>query len=116
LPTSAICSISAEAERGERDAALAFLGHHVLELSDVGRADVEVAIGRQDDAVDAAVDLGFLGLGIGERQAFAARGRSTGFETVQRGPNLGLVLAGSRFQHQAGGAGIDHDGHLVVVA
>ena len=55
-----------------------------IEVGRVGDADVEVAVGREDHAVDAALDLVLLGELIGELDALGAGGRAAGPEVVER--------------------------------
>ncbi len=67
----------AEAERGQRHAGLALLFHHALELPEVGHAHVEVAVGGQQHAVDAAGDKALLRGLVGQRDATGATSWST---------------------------------------
>ena len=56
---------AAEAEHRQEDAGLALLLDQALQILVVGLADIEVAVGRQHDAVDAVLDEGLLGKPVG---------------------------------------------------
>ena len=75
----------------------------------IGDADIEVAVGGDDDAVDGVAVEVLLGQRIGEAQAFAARGRAAGAQIVERGEDAAAFVAGRRLKHRAGRAGIDDD-------
>ncbi len=62
----------AEAEHGQIDAFLALSCDEALQLVLVGDADVEVAIGGQEDAIDAAFAEALLGERVRKLDAFGA--------------------------------------------
>ena len=100
---------AAEAEHAEEHAAVALMFDQLDEIVVVGNADVEVAVGGEDDAVDALGDEVLAGLRVGEGDAGPAVGRPAGLEVVDRTEDRLLVGAGGRRQHQARGAGVgDH--------
>ena len=74
----------AEAEHGQEHAAGALLFDQPHELVLAGGADVEVAVGREDHAIDAAADEVLARDLVGEADALAAVGRSAGFELRDR--------------------------------
>ena len=101
-----------EAERGERDAAVALPFDHVDQRVGVGNADVEIAVRGQDHAVHAALDEALLGHGIGEFEPRSAGGRSACAEPGEGGTHLGRAAGG--FEHDARAARVDDDRHLVL--
>ena len=104
----------AEAEDGEEDAVLALRFDELFELAVARRADVEVAVGGEDDAVVAAVDEVLFRDVVGELDARAAGRRAARFERLDRGEDRPLVGAGRRRQHESRVAGVDDDGHAVL--
>ena len=104
----------AEAQRRQRDAGLALVGDHRFQRLLIVRADVEIAVGGEDHAVDAVAQEAGFRLRIGQLQALAAIGRAAGFEPVQRGENRFLVGPRGRRQDEAGAAGVDDHRHAVL--
>ena len=72
----------------------------VDELAVARRADVEVAVGAEDDAVVAAADEVLAHDVVGEPDARAAGGRAAGLEPLERGEDALLVAAGRGRQHE----------------
>jgi hypothetical protein len=105
---------AAEAEDGEEHAALALVLDALDELLVAGQADVEVAVGREDDAVDAVLHEVLAGLRVGEGDAGAAVGRAAGLEALQRVADRLLLVAGGRREHEAGRAGVHDDRDAVL--
>ena len=66
------------------DAGLALALDEALELVRIGDADIEIAVGREDHAVDAGLVEALLGQLIGLADAFGARGRAAGDQPVER--------------------------------
>ena len=87
-----------------------------ISSSSSGDADVEIAVGGQDDAVGAVLDEVLGGDVVGELNARAAVGRAAGAQLVDGREDLRLVDARRRGQHQPRCAGVDDDGDLVVLA
>ena len=106
----------AEAERGQRDARPALVGHHRFQRILADGADVEVAIGGQDHAVHAFLDEGLLRHRVRQPYAVAAVGAAPGLQPVQRGEDLLVAVARRGRQHQSGRARIDHDADAVLTA
>jgi hypothetical protein len=79
----------------------------------VDGADIEVAIGRQNHAVDAAVRPLLAGQVVGQLNAGAPIGRATGRECVERRRDSGLLIARRRFEHGARSAGVHGDGDAI---
>ncbi len=104
----------AEAERRERHTAGALPLGHVDERFVVDDADVEVAVGREHDAVDAVLDLRIVRELVRALDAFGAIGRAAGFEAIDRFADLLLLIAGRRLQHDAGAARIHDHRHAVA--
>ena len=103
---------AAEAQRGQRDATITLALDHRDERVLIRHADIEIAIGGEDHAVDAAFDeIGARG-GVGEPQTVAACGRTSGGEPVERGADLARIAG--RFEHEARRPRIDHDRHAVA--
>ncbi|MCY1295566.1 hypothetical protein D9M70_449120 [compost metagenome] len=88
----------------------------MLEGLEIADADVEVAVGGQQDAVDAVRDEALLRLLVGELDARLAGRRAAGAEPVDGGADLRLVAAGGGLEHHPRLAGVDHQGHLVLGA
>ena len=103
----------AEAERRKRDAALALFLDQVHQGFKADRADVEIAIRRQQDAVVAVLHERFLGHRIRKRDAGAAIGRAAGLEPIKRGLNGPGFVTRSRFQHHARIARVNHEADAV---
>src|SRR4029450_12988298 len=97
---------AAEAEHREKDLRIfGFLLYHPLELSGAGDADVEVAVGAENDAVSAAFDEVVLGQLVGELNACTARGGASGLQAAEGGPDRVLLVAAGAGGHEAFGAG-----------
>ena len=82
-----------------------------------GDADVEIAVGAEEHAVDAALDEIVAGPS-GRPAECPARRWSSRRPAGCRSPRriVGLLGAAGRRQHQPRRAGIDHDRHAVVLA
>src|SRR5204863_34312 len=77
--------VAAHADAGEIDAALALLLDQIGQSVGVGDADVEVAVGGEDDAV-VAVRQEVIGRDlVGQLDSVAARGGTAGLEVGERG-------------------------------
>jgi len=79
----------------------------------VGQADVEVAVRGQKNPVDAILDEGLAGHGIGQHDPGTAGRGPPGMEFVERGQYLSLFIAGRRFEHHAGRARVYDNGNPV---
>ena len=102
----------AEAERRQRDAGVAVALHQLLQHLVVADPDVEVAVGRQEDAVHRPLaEVGARG-GIGQLDPLPAGRGAAGIEAGERGIHVALV--GGRLQDDPGAAGIGDDRHAVV--
>ena len=77
-------------------------------------ADVEVAVGGQDHAVDAALDEVRLGRLVGELDARAAVGRAAGAQPIEGREDPFAFARGRRGQDEALRAGVDDDGDAVL--
>ena len=106
----------AETQRGERDAAFAFFRHHGFQGVGAGNADVEVAVGGQQDAVDAVFNVGFLRLLISHFQCGFARCRTACLQFVDGAQDFVLVVAGSRRQDECFAVRIGNQGNFVLGA
>ena len=107
---------AAEAERGERNAAFAFFGHHAAQGVEIGNAHVEIAVGGEQDAVDAVADIGALGGLVGLLDGVFAGGGAACPQAVERGEDfLPLVARGGR-QHDLVAVGIGNEGDAVLGA
>ena len=106
----------AEAQRGQRDAALPALLDQALELFEVGDADVEVAVGGQQDAVDAAVDVALARHPVGQLDAAGAGGAAAGLQRVDGVRDARALGAGRGLEHHPGAAGIGHQRDPVLRA
>ena len=104
----------AETQHGQEDALLGLLFDHVDQFRLVGGADIEIAVGAKDDAVDALLDVVGRRRGVGQLDPGPAVGRSAGLQAVERFENLLFVAARGRRQHQPRGTGVDDDGHAVL--
>ena len=81
----------AEAEHGEEHALAALALDIALQLVRVGDADIEIAVGGEDDAVDAIGIEILLGERVGLADALAARRAAAGAELIDGREDLGLV-------------------------
>ena len=79
-------------------------------------ADVEIAVGGQDDAIRPVLDEVLGGDVIGELDARAAVGRAAALQLIDRREDLRLLDARRRREDQARGPGIDDDRDPVVLA
>ena len=79
-------------------------------------ADVEVAIGGEQDAVDAALDEALLCSRVGKLDARGASRAAAGAQCVDGGGDGGLILAGGRWQHDACAIRIGHQRDAVLRA
>ena len=101
-----------EAKRRESDAAFAVLLDYGFDPF-VGRdADVEIAVGRHDHAIDAAGNEVRARGCISQFHALPARRRTAGLQAVER--RLYVVCVAGGFENDPGRAGIDNDRHLVA--
>ena len=66
---------------------LAFFSTSRSQLGRAGDADVEIAVGAEDDAVRAALDEVVLGDLVGELNAGPAGRRAAGLQLAERGEN-----------------------------
>ncbi len=106
----------AVAQRAEEDFALGLLFDQPDEAPLVGDADVEIAVGGENHAVDSLGDEVVDGQLVRELNARAAVGGAAGFQTVDRFENRLLAVAAGRRQHETRVARVDHDRHAVAVA
>ena len=72
-------------------------------MSRVGDADIEIAVGRENDPVDRLFVEVPLGQGVSLANASRARGRTTRSQSVQGGQDLLIFGHLGRFQHRARG-------------
>ena len=91
----------ADAEHREEDSALALLLDESDERLVARHADVEVAVGREYDAVRAAGTEVLLRDAVCELDSLAAVRRASGFESVNRGDYLAPAVAGRRRQDES---------------
>ena len=106
----------AEAQRRQRDAALALLRDARLECLGVHGAHVEVAVGGEDHAVHTALDEALRGLRIGQVDACRAIGGTAGVEGVDRGEDLRVLVTRRGAQGDTGGASVGHQRHAILRA
>ncbi len=71
-------------EDAKENAALRLLLDHPDEIAFARRPDIEIAVGREDDAVDAALDEMLRRGLVGELNALGAVGRAAGLEIFER--------------------------------
>ena len=90
--------------------------HQIFERLEVDRADIEVAVGGQQHAIDAAGYVGLFRHGIGQTYASTAIGRATCRQAGQGGAYCGFLIARRGLQYHAGIAGIHHQRHPVLGA
>ncbi|MOA17365.1 hypothetical protein D3C78_1376220 [compost metagenome] len=107
--------IHTEAQRRQRDAAFTLVHRHLLEAVEITDTDVEVAIGGQQDAVDAFVDKTLASHLVGQFDTRGARGGTTGVELIDGIADGHLVAPRGGLEHHPGLTGIDHQGHPVLV-
>ena len=81
-----------------------------------GHADVEVAVGREDHAVDAAALEVLARGGVGELDAGRAVGRTAGVKAGDGAVDVGLAITRCRRQDQAAVARVDDNRHAVLAA
>ena len=81
----------------------------------VGDADVEVAVGAEDDAVDAALAEVLAGDLVREPDPRAAGGRAGRAQFVQDAQDLPGLVAGRGRKAEAGAAGVRDDRDAVVL-
>mgnify|MGYP000004572824 CR=1 FL=1 len=100
---------AAKAEHAEEDAAASLLRDEFLQLRRIADADIEVAIGAEDDAVDAIMDESGHRLLVGELQAARAVRASIRLELIHGGDDAGTVftIRGRQDDLRAAGVG-DH--------
>ena len=107
---------AAEAERGKRNAAFAFFGHHAAQGVEIGDAHVEIAVGGEQNAVDAVADIGALGGLVGLLDGVFACGGAACPQAVERGEDFLPLVAGSGRQHDFVAVGIGNEGDAVLGA
>ena len=99
----------AEAENGEKDSAVPLVLDELLETSPTADANVEIAVGRENDAVDAAFDEAFGRDFIGELNALASRGGTTSPQSFDRAEYRSLIRFRGGLEHEPGRAGVNDD-------
>ncbi len=104
----------AEAEAGKRDPTLPLARDKVFQLVRIGDPNVEVAVRRQDHAIDAVLLEVRARQLIGLPDALRACRRSARCQVIECRQDLALVRPRGRFQHHARITGIDHDRHPVL--
>ena len=92
---------------------LAFLFDQPDELALARDADVEITVGRQDDAVDAFLEERPAGDVVGQLDAGSAVGRAAGLQFSDRLLDLRLAAPGRRRQDETTRTGVDDDGDAV---
>ena len=107
---------SAETQRCQRNTGLAFFFDQVPERFEAGRADIEITIGRQQHAVDTALDERLLRQRVGETDARRTIGGSACAERIQRSNDPALLRTRHRFEHDTRGASVNNDGNTVLRA
>ena len=108
--------VHAETQSGQRDATLALVGRQLLEAVEVADTDVEVTIGGQQDAIDAAVDHMLARLLVSQLNAGLARRRTACAELIDGRTNLRLVAAGRGIQHHLTVTGISDQRDTILRA
>ena len=106
LHQALVVVVHAKTQGGQRDAALALIGSQLLEAVEVADADVEVTIGGQQDAIDAAFDQVLARLLVGQLDARLPCRRTTGAELIDGRTDLRLVAAGRGIEHHLAVTGI----------
>ncbi len=84
---------SAHPEHRQENACLALGCDELHQRAVIGGADVEVAVGGEQDSVDAPLDERLFRELVGEVNALAAVGAAARFELVQRLLDLSMVGA-----------------------
>src|SRR5262249_56785820 len=82
----------------------------------VGDADVEIAIGREDDPVGPFLDEVLGGNIIRELDARSSVGRPAGTKSLDRVKDFRFLEARRRRKHHARGTGVYDDSNLIVLA
>ena len=100
-------------QRCQRDAFVALTFDQVLQRFHIHRADIHVAVGSDNDAVDAAFDAVLLGQCIGQFNAGAAVGAATCLQAVDRCQDSGFLVARGAFQHNTCRAGVHCQGDAI---
>ena len=88
-----------EAERGQGNAGFTLVGDQGFQHFRIRDTDIEIAIGSQNDAVDAIADEIIFRNFVGELDALAAIGRTTGLQFIECLQNACLVVATGGRQH-----------------
>jgi len=104
----------AEAEHGEKRAALGLFLDQPHQLALARRADVEIAIRAQNHAVHAARHEIGLGDIVGELDAHRTIGRAARRQPIERTEDLARPRNRCRGQRQPRGAGVRDDRHAVI--
>ena len=105
-----------EAQNAEENATFRLGRDQFDQFVVLGDADIEIAVGGQDDAVRALLDEVAGGHVIGELDAGPAVGRAARAQLLDRRENLRLVQARGGREDQPRGAGVDDHRDLVVLA
>ncbi len=106
---------AAEAEYRQVNTGLALALDDVLQLLEIGDADVEIAVGGEDDAVDGVGIEVLFRQCVREFQALAAGRRAASMQAVERVANGALIVAARGLKHGASGPRIDDDGDVVLL-
>ena len=100
-------------EHAEENAALGFFGDEFFQFFRAGGADIEIAIGAEDDAIHAFLDEVLLRLFIGLTNAGAAMRGAAGFH-LSDGLSEGVFLISRcRGQGEAAVSSVNDDGNAV---
>ena len=107
--------VRAHAQHAEEGAALGLLLDQLSEFARIAHAHVEIAVGAEDDAVDAVFDEVRRRLLVGHSDAARTIGAATGVQAVHHVQDARLVLAAGAFQGHAALTSVGDDGNMVIV-
>src|SRR5207248_2285653 len=78
-------------------------------------ADVEIAVGSEDDAVEAALDVVLLRYLVRQFDARSAVGRTAGLESVDGGGDGLLAMPQRGVEYESGAARVGDQGDAIVL-
>ena len=105
---------AAESEGGQRNSGFTLALNHVNQFIGTGYSDIEIAIGGENDPIDAIGAKILSRHLVSKPDTAGAVGGAPGFKTLQGVQDGGFFCTRSGRQHHAGSARVDHEANGVV--
>src|SRR5690606_8662830 len=114
LEQSIVVVAGAETQRRERDSGGALALGDIDQRLEVDDADVEIAVGREHDAIDPAIDLAFARELVRLLNSRGTVRRAARLQPIDRTEDLALLAASRRLEDDTGRAGVDNERNAIA--